>query len=898
VIDDPTRPGGGPDGATVDAAPGSGATAALPTAAGDRFGRFRVEGMLGAGGMGVVFAAHDPVLDRRVAIKVMGATGDDTDGVAAEARMVREAKAMARLTHPNVVRVYEAGASRAGVFLVMELVAGTTLARWLDRPRPWRDVLTRFIAAGRGLAAAHDAGLVHRDFKPANVLIGDDGRVMVTDFGLVSVGAAGEATAAGSARVVADGLDLSSGALVGTPRYMAPEQHQREAVDARTDQWAFCAALWEALYRVHPFAADSIEVLAMRVCVDDLAPPADPRGVPDRLRVILSRGLARDPAARYPSMAALLAALEHDPLRRWRRVGLAAGAAALIAIAAFGWVRAVARPTATGPCDAPPAVTWTAARHAEVAARFHQARAAAGDDAVARIGARLTDADRDHQAVLRAVCREDRADSSEFFERVGCLTRLRADRAALIDVLAKRTTAAVVDGAVAAVASLPPAASCLDPRTRGRGVTTLGPEARVAAATIDADLQQAEALFRAGLYPDALAAARAAVAAADADAAVGLEATARLALGRALERTGALAESEAELRQAAQLAATSGDDATVAAAWVQLLWVVNRAQRPDEVPTLAPLVTAAVERAGSPPRLRADLTFHQAAALVELGRYDQAMPLLTQALAIVRDELADDPLPAARIVNTMANVESYRGRIAEAIALYEQVVTRRAAILGPDHPEVAYAQENLGLAALELGRQDDALARCQRAERIMTATTGLAPTRRAGALQCIGKAQRQRGELDAAAATLTEALTLGESVTPSIARLPYLLDALAAVESDRGQPARALALIDRAITLMDNPVDRVEFLVPRARALNDLGRGDQARHQLELIAGELQGGPRLQADFDFQLARALWADRAARPRARQLAAAARATYVDRHLDRDRDAVDAWLAARR
>jgi len=226
------------------------------------------------------------------------------------------------------------------------------------------------------------------------------------------------------------------------------------------------------------------------------------------------------------------------------------------------------------------------------------------------------------------------------------------------------------------------------------------------------------------------------------------------------------------------------------------------------------------------------------------------------------------------------------------------VVTRREAILGPDHPEVAYAQENLGQAELDVGRDDDALTRCQRAGRTLAASNGLEPTRRAGALLCVGQAQRQRGELDAAETTLTEALALGESVKPPIARLPYILAALAAVETDRGQPARALARIDRAISMMDNPVDRVEFLVPRARALNDLGRGDQARHQLELIAGELQGGPRLQADFDFQLARALWAERAARPRARQLAAAARATYVDRHLDRDRDAVDAWLTAHR
>jgi hypothetical protein len=159
VIDDPTRPGGGPDGATVDAAPGSGATAALPTAAGDRFGRFRVEGMLGAGGMGVVFAAHDPVLDRRVAIKVMGATGDDTDGVAAEARMVREAKAMAQLSHRNVVTVYEVVRLDDRTGIVMELVDGDDLAKWrAAAPRTWREVVAAYVRRGTGWARRTGSG--------------------------------------------------------------------------------------------------------------------------------------------------------------------------------------------------------------------------------------------------------------------------------------------------------------------------------------------------------------------------------------------------------------------------------------------------------------------------------------------------------------------------------------------------------------------------------------------------------------------------------------------------------------------------------------------------------------------------------------------------------------------
>jgi serine/threonine protein kinase len=257
VSDDPTVPGG--PAASVDLAEALtlGADGPPPkVGVGDRFGRFAVRGVLGIGGMGVVLEGYDPTLDRPVAIKVMASAPDPASASAGETRMVREAKAMAKLSHPNVVRVYEVGSNRAGLYMVMELIDGVTLARWLDEPRPWRQVLERFLAAGRGLAAAHAAELVHRDFKPSNVLLGRDGRVLVSDFGLVSVAAAAPERPVDGATV--GGLDVSTGVLLGTPRYMAPEQHQRGAVDPRADQWAFCASLWEGLFGAHPFAADTL----------------------------------------------------------------------------------------------------------------------------------------------------------------------------------------------------------------------------------------------------------------------------------------------------------------------------------------------------------------------------------------------------------------------------------------------------------------------------------------------------------------------------------------------------------------------------------------------------------------------------------------------------------------
>jgi hypothetical protein len=310
---------------------------------GARIGRFVVEGAIGAGGMGRVVAAYDPVLDRRIALKLLRA--GDTAG---DARLLREAQAMARLAHPNVVAVHEAGAADGRVYLAMELVDGGTLRGWLAAPRGWRDIRDRFVEAGRGLAAAHDAGMVHRDFKPDNVLVGRDGRARVTDFGLVR--------AAPTDAPVAPAPGVTS-AVAGTPRYMAPEQHRGQPADARADQFAFCVALYEALWRADPFAAADAEARRARVLAGDASPPP-PSRVPARLAATVLRGLAADPAARHPSMQAVLEQLVRLPSRRRRaRVvasALAAGALAVVA-ATTAWLvaRPAAAPAASAPPDAP-----------------------------------------------------------------------------------------------------------------------------------------------------------------------------------------------------------------------------------------------------------------------------------------------------------------------------------------------------------------------------------------------------------------------------------------------------------------------------------------------------------------------------------------------------------------
>ncbi len=294
---------------------------AVPT--GTTIGRFVVEGQLGSGGMGAVYRARDPELQRHVAIKLLHAGRSDADSD----RLLREAQATARLNHPNVVAIYDVGRHDDEIYIAMELVEGEDLRAWLKGSQhPWPAILGAFVEAGRGLEAAHAAGLVHRDFKPDNALRGTDGRVRVVDFGLargiadaaLGVSAATQAAPSGRSRTVTE-----TGAIVGTPMYMSPEQRAGDPIDPRSDQFSFCVALYHALYRNHPFSEGTHVAL----------PPPTESPVPKAVFPIVARGLAEDPDARWPSMTALLDALEAiDRPSRARPFAYLAIAAVLAAI--------------------------------------------------------------------------------------------------------------------------------------------------------------------------------------------------------------------------------------------------------------------------------------------------------------------------------------------------------------------------------------------------------------------------------------------------------------------------------------------------------------------------------------------------------------------------------------
>jgi eukaryotic-like serine/threonine-protein kinase len=321
-----------------DTASGERSTPALRPEPGTVIGRYVLGRRLGSGGMGVVFAARDTVLDTDVALKLVPSAERPRNRV----RLLREARAMARLQHPNVVRVLGAGQCGSLVYVAMDLIHGTTLSQWLRaQRRSWREILTVLIDAGRGLAAAHAAGLVHRDFKPDNVMIGTDGRVFVLDFGLAQA-VRSDSSEDPPPVDPTDSLALENpvtraGALAGTPRYMAPEQIARRACEPRTDQFAFCVTALEALDRRHPFAADTLPELALAITQGQVRRPRCGACIPRRVRKPLLRGLHVDPQQRHRTMQELLATLETALAPRRHRV--------------LAWIALAAVTAAT--CDGP-----------------------------------------------------------------------------------------------------------------------------------------------------------------------------------------------------------------------------------------------------------------------------------------------------------------------------------------------------------------------------------------------------------------------------------------------------------------------------------------------------------------------------------------------------------------
>ncbi|HEY5089501.1 MAG TPA: serine/threonine-protein kinase, partial [Polyangia bacterium] len=423
-------------------------------------GRYRLLRLVGRGGMGEVYAAHDPELDRRVAIKILRADARPDDIEAA--RLLREAQAVAKLSHPNVVAIHDVGTAAGRMFLAMELVEGETLATWLDRRRRSLDeILRMFVMAGRGLSAAHRVGIVHRDFKPQNVMVSRDDTARVMDFGLAARGGPATSNEPRLTRV---------GSILGTPLYMSPEQLVGQPVDPRADQFSFCVALWEALYGARPFEGATLLEIRTAVLADRPRPGPLQARVPRRVRAALERGLSVDRSKRFPNMESLLSALVDAPKRRHGQT-VAVVAASALALAGTGiLVRAWRLRSLDSAACAPTASlanVWEAGPDSRPRREMRTAFAASEvGDARARFErtSRILDAYADSWVGLSREACEARRDGTDKVSplRSACLDRRRAELAALTDVLAQADTK-IVRRSIGAALSLRRLDACSDP---------------------------------------------------------------------------------------------------------------------------------------------------------------------------------------------------------------------------------------------------------------------------------------------------------------------------------------------------------------------------------------------------------------------------------------------------
>ena len=688
---------------------------------GTRLDRFVVVEKLGEGGMGVVIAAYDPDLDRKVAIKLLRSGAWNT-GVASEGRqrLLREAQAMAKLSHPNVVVVHGVGTMGSQVYIAMEYVDGCTLGKWLkEEKRSWRQIVAMFCRAGRGLVAAHAAGLIHRDFKPDNVLVGKDGRVRVTDFGIV--GTAGSVDE-GEGRPGAGPMSsrstplstplTSAGVLLGTPIYMAPEQLERAPVDASADQFSFCVALYEALYGERPFAGKSYDELSRNVSSGNFRSPRAEVSVPSWLRTVVRKGLRADPRERYPSMEALIADLENDPaVARRRRLTIAGLVVAFVLLAAMAVVGLVRGSRVDDPrercrrnADEGLAEVWNERRSSELERAFTATAQPYFGESLAGTSTIVGKYAEDIVATRIEACEAThvRGEQSETMlgRRQRCLARRISQLAALMDGLLGQTDATVLERAVAAATRLSPVSACSDLDALAEAVEP--PAAKLAAAVdaLHSRVDRVRVLAGLGQAQAAHDEAKAVVAAAGAIDYRPLQAVVLHRLGVAQLGIGATADAEATLRAAVQAAAQAKDDRLVADTWIWLVEVVGmQSDRLDEAMALQATADAAVARAGDYPIDRARLQATLARVLVTQGKPGEASAQQAEAIALLEQATAPTDLRVADYLVDHGRLLVSQGDHRAAAERFEKAHSIRERALGSRHPATARAAFELARAS-------------------------------------------------------------------------------------------------------------------------------------------------------------------------------------------------------
>ncbi|MGO8999965.1 MAG: protein kinase domain-containing protein [Polyangiaceae bacterium] len=713
---------------------------AVTAVPGSLIGRYVVVDHLGAGGMGSVYAAYDTQLARRVAVKVLRPDALIADG---RARLLREAQAMARLAHPNVVSVHDVGEYGDDVFIAMEYIEGRTLKAWMREGHAWREALAVLKAAGRGLAAAHAAGLVHRDFKPENVLIGNDGRVVVADFGIARAQSpepteperapsssrapsTDHAPALSAEAVTSPGSSPGSstepsaletpltetGALIGTAGYMAPERAFEFHDDARSDQFSFAVTLYRVLYGQPPFVYSNVSTYLTALLSAPRPPPAGTR-VPAWVHAVISRGLEYEAANRFASMEDLLAALDRDPTRRRRLWALALATIGLAGGAVLGWEhqRSVVREE----CKVGErlmAETWNpgvrdtvgaairatdAPRAAEIAERTERVL---GDWAAAWTSA--------HREASEATRLRGIESTTTMNIRLDCLERERGQTAALIDRLA-HPDRVIARHALLAAYELPQPRVCWEPNAARAAALPEAPAPRARVLALERLVAEASALSVTGGCDKVIPVLTQGIE--EARAIPHRESEAALLLFRSeCERErGGPDEAVATRQEAFAAAIAAGDDSLAASIAAKVAFELgDDLAKVHEAERWLKIGRGVLEREGHDDRAEAELLVSEASTLSGEGYPERTLKIHERAILLLTKVYGPESPALASELNNFSTDLGSVGQKEESIVQLRRGIAISESVFGPKDPMLHVDYNNLGVAYTLLGRYDEA----------------------------------------------------------------------------------------------------------------------------------------------------------------------------------------------
>jgi hypothetical protein len=841
--------------------PGSAASDLTPSATDrlqlDRIGRFLVLRKLSEGGMGVVYIAYDPDLDRQVAIKLLRPRDGGEAQEHARQRLLREAQALARLSHPNVVQIHEVGTTPNGrVFLAMELISGLTVREWATRaPRRWPQVVAVFVEAGRGLAAAHAAGLVHRDIKPDNLLVGDDGRTRVLDFGLsrppaVASAAPIPADLSGSVSSPISWHVTAAGSLVGTPAYMSPEQFLRVEADARSDQFSFCVALWEALFGVRPFAGREVGELSQAVVRGELRPPPPGRRVPAWLQRALVRGLQRDPDDRFPGMDALLAELTRDH-GRVRRALVGAAVLAAAAAVVLGLRAGEADGARCTGAAAEVAAVWDEPQRAALRAAFAATglayAAGAADAAVARLDGYAGEWAAQSTAACEATVVRREASPQLLDRKNACLQRRLDGLGALAAVLG-RADATAVERAPEAIAALAPLAPCASEAYLLAEVEPpADPAEAIAVHELRRRLAAVEAELRAGAYARARAAADAAHAAALRLSYPPARAEALLFLGRA-RNVDDRDHPPVELVDAFHAALQARDEEVARRAAVELSDLHLFHWRWSEAEIWLRL---AEDLAARNPEAARDDAVRLAAmrSNLEVGQGELAAADADSLRAIALAEANGAPRVLASALSSRSVVLLRLSRALEARTTMERLYSVQTTLYPPGHPRLRSSRLNLALAMRQAGEYEAALA--EMLTHGPLDEPGLDDSVRGTRMQNLSGVYAGLGRFAEGLALAEQALAIYERIYGEHPSTGHMRLNVGMFRVGLGEPERGLESMRRGDELLARVLgpDHPDLLFSTAEigwVLLVLGRVDEARPYVERAVRLAPRGPEMQ----------------------------------------------------